>query len=294
MTLGVCKLSATLRLPLVFLVALLVCLPQTALAQSSANRTPQDGFFDHWLGMISETQAAQPHWITPVATTTPRLEQEFRYDVFRQPGSTGTTTENYGGAKGVEFIPERNIEVILVAPPAYIAHNNPTRRDGFGDWGFLIKYRVVAANEAHGSFILTLFLQTTFPSGQHKNGSTNTIVTPTIAYGKGFHRFDAQGTFGVALPTANEQVIGRRFLWNNAFQYHVAKKIWPEVEMNYTHFQDGPDNGRTQVFITPGILFGRFHLWKRLGLTAGGGFQIATTHFHANDHNAIFTVRFPF
>src|SRR6185437_15539120 len=92
---------------------------------------------------------------------------------------------NYGGAKGVEFIPERNIEVILVAPPAYIAHNNPTRRDGFGDWGFLIKYRVVAANEAHGSFILTLFLQTTFPSGQHKNGSTNTIVTPTIAYAKG-------------------------------------------------------------------------------------------------------------
>lgn len=291
---SVSKVSATLGFSLVLVVTPCV-FPQAALAQSRTNVASQGGgFFDDWFAMVSETQAAQPHWITPVATTTPRLEQEFRYDIFRQPGSTGTTTENYGGGKGVEFIPEPNIEVIVVAPPAYIVHNNPALRDGFGDWGFLVKYRVVAANEEHGSFIFTLFLQTTFPTGQYKNGSTNPIVTPTIAYGKGFGRFDMQGTFGVALPTASEERIGRKFLWNNAFQYHVAKKLWPEVEVNYTHFQDGPDNGRTQVFMTPGILFARFHLWKELGLTAGAGFQIATTHFHANNHNEIFTVRFPF
>src|SRR5690349_17368607 len=31
-----------------------------------------------WLNMASATQAAQPHWMTPLVTVTPRLEQEFR------------------------------------------------------------------------------------------------------------------------------------------------------------------------------------------------------------------------
>lgn len=38
----------------------------------------------------------------------------------------------------------------------------------------------------------------------------------------------------------------------------------------------------------------RFRLYKRLALGVGGGFQIATTHFPANNHNGIFTVGFLF
>lgn len=263
-------------------------------SSQGAGSSQSDGFFQRWFNMVSQTQAAQPHWVTPVATTTPRLEQEFRYDIFWQTGNTGITTENYGGAKGVEIIPERHTEVILVAPPAYIVHNNPAVKDGFGDWSFLLKYRAWAANEEAGNYILTFFLQATVPTGQYKNGSTDAIITPTVAYGKGYGRFDLQGTLGATLPVAKEYRIGRSIPWNNAFQYHLMKRVWPEVEVNYTHFIDGANDGRTQVFLTPGILFGRFHLWKRLALTAGGGFQIATTHFHANNHNGILTIRFPF
>jgi hypothetical protein len=282
----------------VLLVPALLCSIHPIRAQAlpgGPSRSGQDdGFFHDWFSMVSRTQAEQPHWVTPVATTTPRLEQEFRYDIFWQPAKTGVTTENYGGAKGLELIPQRHIEIILVAPPAYIVHNNAKVKDGFGDWSLLVKYRILASNEERGNYILTVFLQVTFPTGQYKNGATDAIITPTIAYGKGFGRIDVQGTFGVTLPTGNEANIGRTFPWNNAFQYHLCKKLWPEVEANYTHFQDGPNNGKTQLFITPGILFGRFHLWKRLGLTAGGGFQIATTHFHTNNHNGILTIRFPF
>lgn len=64
--------------------------------------------------------------------------------------------------------------------------------------------------------------------------------------------------------------------------------------MNCTHFQDGSNHGMTQLFMTPEILFGNFHLGKRLGLSLGGGFQVAATHFHVNNHTGIFTVRFPF
>ena len=283
------------------LLPILLCSVQTARAQATPGGSSQpgpssqdSGFFHDWFTMVSSTQAEQPHWVTPVATTTPRLEQEFRYDIFWQPGNTGITTENYGGGKGLELIPARHVEVILVAPPAYIVHNNPKVTNGFGDWAFLVKYRFLASNEEHGNYILTAFLQVVFPTGQYKNGSTKASIDPTIAYGKGFGKFDVQGTFGATLPTGNHSAIGYTFPWNNAFQYHVFKKVWPEVEVNYTHFHDGANDGKTQAFMTPGILFGRFHLWHRLGFTAGGGFQIAATHFHTNNHNGILTVRFPF
>jgi hypothetical protein len=252
------------------------------------------GYFNNWFARVDKTQKEQPHWITPLATTTPRLEEEFRYDIFWQTNPKGVTTENYGGAKGLELIPEEHIEVIFVALPAYIVHNNPAVKDGFGDWGFLVKYRILAANEEHGNYILTAFFQATFPTGQYKNGATNTILTPTIAYGKGFGNFDVQGTFGVTLPTDNENKIGRTYPWNNAFQYRLYRKLWPEIEVNYTHFQDGANNGKTQVFMTPGLVIGRLRLWKRLGFTVGGGFQIPTTHFRTTNHNGIFSVRFPF
>jgi hypothetical protein len=274
---------------------------QTASGTSSQTASPQPGssnsggnFFRNWFSMVSATQAAQPHWITPVATTTPRLEQEFRYDIFWQTNSAGVTRENYGGAKGVELIPESHVEVILVAPPAYIVRHSPTIRDGFGDWGFLLKYRILSSNEEHGNYILTAFFQATVPSGQYTNGATDAIITPTIAYGKGFANFDIQGTFGASLPTGNEAKIGHSYPWNNAFQYHLYRKFWPELELNYTHFQDGPNNGKTQVYMTPGLVIGRFRPWKRLALSVGGGFQIATTHFYTTNHNGIFTVRFPF
>lgn len=266
---------------------------QSLHAQQSPNGTSGEYFAD-WFHRVDKTQAEQPHWITPVATTTPRLEEEFRYDILRQRSNAGVTSENYGGAKGLELIPTRRVEVILVAPPAYIVHNNPAAVDGLGDWGFLVKYRIVSANEEHGSYILTAFFQTTLPTGQYKNGASDAIITPTIAYGKGAGKFDVQGTFGVSLPTGNEDEIGHTYSWNNAFQWHVDRKFWPEVEVNYAHFQDGPNARKTQVFLTPGLVIGKLHIWKRLGLTFGGGFQIAATHFHTNNHNAIFTVRFPF
>ncbi len=268
--------------------------PSSELAAAPPSSATGTDFFSSWFSRVDKTQAEQPHWITPLATTTPRLEEEFRYDIFWQTNNKGVTAENYGGAKGLELIPSEHIEVILVAPPAYIVHNNPAVQDGFGDWGFLIKYRILASNEQHGNYILTAFLQTTFPTGQYKNGATDAIITPTISYGKGFGQFDVQGTFGVTLPTGSEKILGRTYPWNNAFQYRLFRKFWPEVEMNYTYFQDGANNSKTQVFLTPGLVIGRLRLWKRVGFTVGGGFQIAATHFHTTNHNGIFTVRFPF
>ena len=119
--------------------------PWQVIASSNGGADPgaDPGYFASWFSRVDRTQAEQPHWATPLATTTPRLEEEFRFDTFWQTNNSGITTENYGGAKGLELIPAERVEVILVAPPAYIVHNNPAAQDGFGDWGFLVKYRIL-------------------------------------------------------------------------------------------------------------------------------------------------------
>lgn len=265
-------------------------MPARALCQSG----PGSSFFADWAQRVRQTRAEQPHWITPLATVTPRLEQEFRFDIDWQTTNSGITSENYDGGKGLELIPFEHVEVLLNLPP-YHVHNSPAIQDGFGDFSFVVKYRLLAANESrHGGYILTAFFGASLPTGSHANGAPDAILTPTIAYGKGFGHFDAQGTFGIALPVAETSVIGRTYAWNNAFQYHIAKFFWPEIEANSSFFQQGKNGGKKQTFITPGLVIGGIHLTKAVGLTFGGGFQIATTHFHTTNHNVIFSIRFPF
>jgi hypothetical protein len=269
-----------------FLLLILLCqIPKVLSAQ--------EGYFSTWFSRVDKTKDEQPHWVTPVATVTPRLEEEYRYDQLWQPNAKGVTTDNYDGGKGLELIPFERVEVLLNLPP-YLAHNNPEVHDGFGDVSFLVKYRLVSGNEEHGNYILTAFLGWSLPTGQYKNGALHAVITPTIAYGEGFGDFDLQGTFGVGLPTADTDIVGRNYVWNNTFQYHVFRKFWPEVELNSNFFQDGKNDGKKQVFVTPGMVLGRFRLCKRLGFVIGGGYQIAATSFHINNHNAILSVRFPF
>lgn len=255
--------------------------------------TAQNDYFSDWFRRVDKTKAEQPHWVTPLATTTPRLEEEVRYDQLWQTNNAGTTTDNYDGGRGLELIPSEKVEVIFNLPP-YLAHNSAHTTDGFGDVSFLVKYRLLSADEERGNYILTAFLGWTLPTGDHKNGALHPVITPTIAYGKGLGKLDLQGTFGVALPSADTAVLGRNYLWNNAFQYQVLRRFWPEVELNSTFFQDGRNDGRKQNFVTPGLVIGRLPLWKRVGFTIGAGYQIATTHFHLNNHNAILSIRFPF
>jgi hypothetical protein len=253
----------------------------------------QDGYFSDWFARVDKTKDEQPHWVTPLATTTPRLEEEYRYDQTWQPNAKGVVTDSYDGGKGLELIPFEKVEVILNLPP-YIDHNNPKARNGWGDVAFLVKYRLLSANEEHGSYILTAFLGWSLPTGQFSNGALHPVITPTIAYGKGFGNFDLQGTIGVGLPTADTSTLGRTIAWNNTFQYRVFRKFWPEVELNSTFFQDGKNDGQKQNFVTPGLVMGRFRLIGRVGFTVGGGYQIATTQFHTTNHNAILSIRFPF
>lgn len=280
-----------------FLLSLIVLttVATTAVAQSgSSGSTDHDGFWARWFKRSDKAKAEQPHWITPLATTTPRLEQEFRYDVnWSQAKPGGPYSESYGNTKGLELIPLDNFEVII-GIPTYVVHNNPAVKNGWGDAQLLVKYRILSANADHGDYILSAFLASSFPSAGYGNGQTNAIITPTIAYGKGWGMFDMQGTLSAAEPGGNTSSIGRTYTWNHTFQLHTLERIWPELELNQSWFSGGKNDGKEQTFVTPGVVLGRMPLTDRLGLTLGAGVQIAVSQFHTSDHNIIFSLRLPF
>lgn len=252
-----------------------------------------DDWVSEWFAMASHSQAEQPHWATPVATVTPRLEQEFRTDYLHQHLTDGSHLNNYGGGKGLELIPSENTEVIFNVPP-YVQRSAASEEDGFGDFSVLGKYRFLSANEQQGNYILSGFLSVSVPTGQPPNGGQAVTITPSIAGGKGFGAFDIQSTLGLSLPVDRVQKIGRTLQWNTAFQYHLDRYFWPEVEVNYSHFIGGKNDHHTQVLLTPGIVFGRFVIHQRVGVTFGAGYQVAVSSFKTYDNAAIFSARLPF
>lgn len=253
---------------------------------------PNSGSAQSWMERVSATQARQPHWMTPVATVTPRLEQEFRFDVMHQVTPSGDVT-NLDGGKGLELIPTSRTELLINLPP-YLAHENPASLDGWGDAAFTLKYRFFARPEKKGTAIVTGFLGGSVPTGSHKNGSISAVVTPTLAAGKGWGWFDVQSTLGGTFPVNSVNKLGRTVASNTAFQAHTLKKLWPEIELNSTSWAGGDNDGKKQAFVTPGLVFGRFPIHKRIAFSGGLGFQIAATHFHQNNHNFIATLRLPF
>ncbi len=260
---------------------------------------PAGNFFSQWEARTSRVQSKQPAWPPPLVTTYVELFQVLRFDTLRQIAPARTDTWNFGNSKGVSLIPGGNVE-FDINMPSYIEHNT-TAKDGAGDFSVLGKYRLASGNAQHGTYSVSAWALFTFPTGSYKNGSTNPSVQPNIGAGKGFGNFDVQSTIGATLPTGNPAVnaSGRPILWNTAAQYRIHKLFWPELESNATFYHGGPNDGKIQEFITPGMLIGRcaFHPSdpkSRVGATVGAGMQVAVSRFHTYNHELVITGRIVF
>jgi hypothetical protein len=258
----------------------------------------QGNFFEKWQTRASQTQSKQPAWSVPLIAPYPMLIQVFRADFVRQITPSLTSTWNYGGSRGLNLVPGFNSEFDFYYPP-YIEHNSPKAKDGFGDVGFLYKYRILSSNEKKGNYLLSVQLTATIPTGSYSNGSTDASVSPSLLAGKGFGRFDVISTLGGSLPTGDTNKLGRSIAWNTVAQYRLGKYVWPEIESNATWFYGGKNDGKMQNFLTPGITFSKFKFHpkdakSRPGIAFGTGMQIATSGFHSYNHGLVFTSRFVF
>jgi hypothetical protein len=240
---------------------------------------PIEDYFADWFDRVEAAQASQPHWMTPLVTVTPRLEQEVRYDQYWESRGNGSTLDIFDSGKGLELIPTDTNEV-LINPPAYqFKGNTATSANGWLDDQFLVvKQRLLSANEDNGNYIVTAFLGITAASGNSAFTNHTWVVTPTIAAGKGWGDFDIQATTGVAFPFKNQSTFGTSIATNVTFQYHFMQYFWPEFEFNNTYWANGQERGgKDQVFLTPGIILGRFEIYKRIKMSIGGGYQVAVS-----------------
>jgi hypothetical protein len=256
-----------------------------------------EDFADKWQARATKTQAKQPRWAVPMVAPFPMLAQVFRTDFTRQVPPSGDQNWNLGNGKGFNLIPFANTQVDLLLPGYAIRGDGAS--DGFGDTPFLVKYRFASANEKQGNYIMSGALSWTLPTGSHKNGASSTVITPTILAGKGAGRFALMTSVGAGLPTSGTATSGRTIYWNTVTQYHAGKYLWPELELNSTSYLGGSKDGKTQMFLTPGIVLGKFALKpedpkSRIGIVGGVAFQTAVTSYHTYNHAVVMSLRFAF
>ena len=268
------------------------------LVAASAAMQGEDNFFTQWEKRTTRTQAKQPAWSVPLVAPYPMLIQVFRADFTRQVAPALTDTWNFGGSRGLNLIPGFNSEFDFYYPP-YLQHNVKTAKDGFGDTGFLYKYRILSANEKNGNYMLSAQLAATITTGSYSNGSTDASVSPTLLAGKGFGHFDVISCGGGTLPTGDSAKLGRTVAWNTTAQYKISKYFFPEIEDNATFFFGGKNDGKMQNFLTPGITFSKFKFHpenpaSRPAIAFGGGMQVASSHLHTYNHNLVLTARLLF
>ncbi len=267
----------------------------TSLAQTSA--PPSTNFFSAWENRVRATLSHQPAWPIPVIAPSSQMVQLFRFDVLHEYAPARTSTWIYDNGKGLNLIPFARTEIDINLP-TYIQHNTPKTIDGAGDFNFAIKYRGFAANEQHGNYSAAFQLAGTVPTGSYKNGTLVSTLTPTILATKGFGHFALQSTLGANLPTSSSDTVGRTVTWNSTAQYRLGKIFYPELEANANFYCGGPNDGKNQTFLSPGLMVSKIKFRKdprdRLSLTSGAGFQIATSTFHSYNHALVLTSRFAF
>jgi len=276
----------------------MIWLPLIAMALLTFTGTSQgqSNFFQAWEARVRATSARQPAWPVPVVSPASVIVQLARVDFVRQYTSTHTTTWNYDNGKGVNLIPFARTEFDINLPP-YIQHNNPKVQDGAGDFSVVAKYRMFAANEG-GNYSTAAQVAFSVPTGSYKNGAAVSTITPTLIGGKGFGRLDLQSALGAILPTSSSATIGRTISWNTVAQYKVGKYFWPELEVNSSYYRGGPNDGKNQTFLTPGMMVSKLKLQSeptgRLALMFGAGMQIATSSYHSYNHALVMTGRLTF
>jgi hypothetical protein len=262
----------------------------TASAPCESQNSESD-FFSSWFARVDSIQSGQPAWMTPVFTTTPRLDEEVHFDASFQ-NNKSEQVQNYGSGKGLELIPYYNMQLNIGLP----SYEMQGHKEGLADESFLFKYRFLAANEQEGNYVLTAFMGLTVPTGNSDFTGHHYIYTPTIAGGKGWGRFDFQSSLGVSFPDdlAQRTGPGMTVPFNTSLQYKVENVVWPEVEFNNTWFANGEHEGKDELFVSPGLIFGRFPIWQRLRMVVGAGYQIAVTSKPLYRNLLDVTARFPF
>jgi hypothetical protein len=254
--------------------------PSATVPAPVVNEGPIAAWFDRWAEVVAAARASQPEWASPVVTSTALLENRLRLDAAIEHSGNGSDTYFLPyGAKSFDLIvgPAQEIQI---GAPLYEIRTSGTRHGkaltAFADWpGLRFKQILAASPEGAGDYVLAAWMQLQLPTGVSRLTNNAVTLLPALGYGKGWGPFVIQGTLGGVIPTAHEGALGAQVTNNIALQYRVWDQLWPQIEVNWTWFAGGPNRGKNEVFLTPGMVLGRVNLTERLRFSIGLGYQRA-------------------
>jgi hypothetical protein len=264
----------------------------TAFAASTCAASAQQSFYERFRADNASMAEVQPSWIGPLSQSDPRLGQALRFSVSNAK-APGAQIVSYGNNHGISVIADRRFQLEF-DPPAYFRNHSAALKDGFGNAGAQVKWRIASGNAQHGNFIVTAILSHDFSPRSYQNGLLTGAYTPTLAAGRAFKRFDVQSTLGGLLPTGKIPAQGRLIAWNTTAQVHASAHTWFNVENNTAFYMGGPFDGKKQNFIGPAAYYMvRRKDWKPSHATVvfDCAMQIATTSYHQYNHNLITEMR---
>jgi hypothetical protein len=261
-------------------------------AASSSAAFGQESFYQRLRGNNASMTEVQPTWMGPLIQSDGRLGQAIRFSV-SNANFGGTRTINYGNGKGISMIAERRFQIDLDSP-AFFRNHSSTQKDGFGNAGTQLKYRIASGNAEHGNFAVSAVLYHAFAPRIYQNMLLTSYYCPSIAAGKALGRFAILENVGGFLPTSKIAQQGRAIDWNTTAQMHLSPHSWVDLEDNASFFKAGPFDGKTQNFVTPAAFYMvRRKEWKpeHASIVFACGMQIATSSTHYYNHNLITEMR---
>jgi hypothetical protein len=237
----------------------------------------------------------QPAWMGPLIQSDARLAQAAKVSVSNATVD-GVHVTSYGNNHGVSLLGGRRFQFDF-NPPSYFQASSPTMPDGFGNASTQVKYLIASGNAGHGNFALSTALGRSFGGGYEQNGMLTGAYFPKLLAGKAWGRFVVQSALNGILPADKIAEQGRAIEWNSTLQFHARAHAWFDIEDNVTRFAGGRDDGKTQNFVTPAGFF----MVRRKALEPthsvlvfDAGIQIATSSFHACNHNVVSEMRILF
>ena len=92
--------------------------------EESAGTASSGGFLEDYFRMVERAQASQPRWISPLFTTTPRLNERFRYDFSFKARPGDVDLANFGNGKGLELILTDRV-AMNIGIPSWLVRDTP-------------------------------------------------------------------------------------------------------------------------------------------------------------------------
>lgn len=266
-----------------------------ALTAGVCTAPAQDSFYERMRSNNVQMKQVQPTWMGPLIQSDSRLGQGLKVSVSNSKFPPAQPTI-YGNNKGVSVIVDRRFQLDF-DPPSFFRNHSSSMKDGFGNAGTQVKWRLKSGNAEHGNFALTAIMYHGFEPRAYQNQMLSSYYVTSIAAGKGVGRLALLTTVGGFLPTAKIAAQGRAVEWNLTAQAHATEHLWFDVENNASFFHAGPDDGKVQNLMTPAAFYMvRRRDWKpeHAALVFDCGMQIATTSYHILNHNLVTEMRIMF